>query len=485
MSKNNQSSAPSDPAEVGEEQAILDPSEAAEEVPSDPDAHMESDESEGEDHDGDEDQHEISLQNDSVAYFDLHRDSIYSIAQHPIHRELIATGGGDDVAYVFDSTPPEKPVLPSSYQSDPQVRERRSLDALVRLEGHTDSVNAITFTLPRGEYLASGGLDGRLRLYRDTSGDGSGRSWAFVAEAQEVKEINWLCPCPHPEHVNVIALGADDGSVWLYTINADDQASPLTITQAYYLHTESCTAGAWSPDGRLLATVSEDGSIYVWDVFGEAAAASLANGQTVVGITAQDQRFAVEGGLYSVAVSPTGSMVVVGGAGGHIRVVSLPRMGISASTGRGSSAKGKGGGVKSSSATAAQAGQVLASIQAQSDGIETLAFSTGPVSLLAAGSIDGSIALFDTTHQFAMRRHIQGAHGEFAVVKVEFVEAGWLLTSAGMDGVVRKWDTRGGAAATGQGLVKEWKGHRGEGEGGGILGFVGGAGNRIVTAGDE
>ena len=55
-----------------------------------------------------------------------------------------------------------------------------------------------------------------------------------------------------------------------------------------------------------------------------------------------------------------------------------------------------------------------------------------------------------------------------------------------MDGVVKRWDVRGGTTAGGQGLVGEWKGHRGDGEGGGVLGFVqGGDGKRIVTAGDD
>jgi len=34
------------------------------------------------------------------------------------------------------------------------------------------------------------------------------------------------------------------------------------------------------------------------------------------------------------------------------------------------------------------------------------------------------------------------------------------------------------------GFIREWKGHRGEGEGGGVFGFVQGGG-RIVTAGDD
>ncbi|KAI9828291.1 MAG: hypothetical protein M1819_006629 [Sarea resinae] len=531
MSASNMPHQEEPPEDEGD--VMLDPAEAGEEIPEDEDFPMGSD-GEDEEEDPSATLEEIQLQNDSVAHFDAHKDSIFCIAQHPIHPEIVATGAGDDTAYIFDATPPETPVLPASYQSAPstQPQERDSLRAIYKCEGHTDSVNAITFTLPRGEYVLTAGLDGRLRAYKDASSSLNGQNWTFLSTVQEVEEINWLIPCPHPSYPNTIALGANDGSVWIYTVNAADTASPLTIVQAFYLHTESCTAGAWSPDGKLLATVSEDSSLYVWDVFSEAAAAGLtqtegsSGGQTVVGLTAADQRFAVEGGLYSVAISPTGTFVVVGGAEGGIRVIGLPRIGAltSSSTGaRGSGAASKSAGGKrsggpnnlstSSSPSAGQAGTILAALQSQSDGIETLSFSSPPLTLLAAGSVDGSITLFDTAHRFAVRRHIKDAHEEFAVVKVDFVRpaggaqaqaqaqapaagaatasssasGGWLLTSCGMDGVVRRWDTRGGTAAAGQGLVGEWRGHRGDGEGGGVLGFVqGGRGGRdIVTAGDD
>lgn len=81
------------------------------------------------------------------------------------------------------------------------------------------------------------------------------------------------------------------------------------------------------------------------------------------------------------------------------------------------------------------------------------------------------------------------------MIKVEFVKTplgtanpnGHLLTSCGNDGVVRRWDVRGGTAtAVAKGLAGEWRGHRGGGEGGGILDFVqGGGGGRVVTAGDD
>ena len=435
-------------------------------IPEDDDHPMEDDEAE----------EEFQFQNDSAAHFDTHTDSIFCIAQHPLLPSIVATGGGDDIGYIFDASLPDGPVLPSSYESNPQPKgEREALKTIQKLDGHTDSVNAVAFTQPSGEYVVTAGLDGKLRAWR---GDKTAYKWAFVAEVQEVQEINWVSATPHPQHPNTVALGANDGSVWVYQINAQDKESPLNILQAYYLHTESCTAGAWTPDGSLLGTVSEDGSFYVWDVFG--------TGQAVVSLTAEDQRFAVEGGLYSVALSQT--IAAVGGAGGNIKIVGLPQVGAPDSNAT-SSKKTKAGAGNSGKALSSAAGQILASLQAQSDGIETLSFSQPPLTLLAAGSVDGSIALFDTAHRFAVRRHIREAHEEFAVVKVEFVrnpQKAHFLTTAGMDGVVKRWDARGGTTAAGQGFVAEWRGHRGDGEGGGVLGFVQGTnGDRIVTAGDD
>lgn len=231
-------------------------------------------------------------------------------------------------------------------------------------------------------------------------------------------------------------------------------------------------------------------------------------------MTAEDQRFAVDGGLYSVAIAPGGGFAAVGGAEGHIKIVGLPRLGSSGSAGpgAGAGASSKAKGRSAAQTSAATAGMLLASLQPQSDGVETLSFSAPPLTLLAAGSVDGSIALFDTAHRFAVRRHIREAH-EGAVVKVEFLQSrsaaapsvrpsplasgttahrSFLLTSVGIDGVVRRWDARGGTTAAGQGMLNEWRGHLGlteseDGEqAGGIMGFVQGFdGKRVVTAGDD
>ena len=465
------------------------------------------------------DREEVILQNDSIGYFDQHKDSVFTIAQHPVYPHIVATGGSegdtDDapgMGYVLDTSGvASRPLLPPSYASDPSsaAAENTELRAVFAIEGHTDSINTVAFTLPKGDFLVSGGLDGRLRVYSSRVSNSGSAVFRFLAESQETEEINWLAPCPAADFPNTVALGASDGSVWVYTIDPSDAANPLQIVQSYFLHTGPSTAGAWSADGQLLASVSEDSSLHVFDVWGTAAAKSLVtdNGQTVVSLTEVDQRFHVEGGLYSVAVAPSGAFLAVGGAGGAIRIVGLPRLTAPAAAQqapRGGRQQQQRGGAEAS----AQVGAILAAINVQSDGVESLSFSPAPQTLLAAGSVDGSIAVLDTARNFSVRRHLRDAHDGFPVVKVDFVRsasgagahgaqaAGWLLTSCGMDGVVRRWDLRGATAtatasqqvagAAASGLVKEWKGHRGEGEGGGVLGFVQGeTGERIVTAGDD
>ncbi|KAK2033754.1 WD40 repeat-like protein [Colletotrichum zoysiae] len=451
--------------------------------------------------DSDDENEEINLQNDSVAYFDGHKDSVFAIAQHPVHPTLIATGGsegdGDDAPgkgyLISTAAAASRPVLPASYSGDAASQQSTALESIYAIDGHTDSINALAFTLPRGDFLVTGGMDGKLRVHalrvNSPTAEAASVQIKFIAEAQEVPEINWIAPCPSPLYPNTIAIGASDNSVWVYTIDiaagGGDPANALQLVQTYWLHQAPVTAGAWTPDGNLLCTVAEDSSLFVWDVWGEAAAAGLveSNGQTTVSMTGDDQRFEVEGGLYSVAVDPKGALVAVGGAGGAIRIVSLPRLASSAQK-----QPAKGGGKSRTAADVAAGGQILAALQTASDSIEALSFTTaagGPgqfSTLLAAGSVDGSVVVFDAGRRFAVRRSLPGAHEDFSVVKVEFVRDSWLLTTCGMDGVVRRWDLR----AQDSGLVKEWRGHRGDGEGGGVLGFVQGeTGERVVTAGDD
>ncbi|RPB13616.1 WD40 repeat-like protein [Morchella conica CCBAS932] len=438
----------STPDHPEDEPQMLNPDEAAEEIPEDADGDVPMD-SDDENAEYDAEAEELEITNDSKAYFDKHSDSIFSIAAHPSDPSIFLTGGGDDVAYIWT------PDMPANTE-DANITPRES-KTIVRLSGHKDSVTAAAFTNPDGAYAVTGGLDGKIQVYAQAE------KWKKTAEAQEVEEINWIQP--HPT-APLFALGANDGSVWIYSL----ETGGLEIKQALYSHTASCSAGAWTSDGKILCTVSQDGSFYAWETD---------SGRAVVALTSADQRFAVEGGLYSVTVSPSGAVAVVGGATGEMRVVGLPSSTQAASGAqrRGAGRPQAGGG---GSTGGGQVGQIIASLHTHSESVESLCFHpTQP--LLASAGVDGKIVIYDAARGFPVRRTLEDGHKE-AVVKVEFVKTdGWILTSCSIDGTLRRWDVRAGTE------LGCWKGHLGgnqsEGEGG-ILGFVQ-TKDRVVTAGDD
>jgi len=430
----------------------LDLAEVEEIIPEDLGAdHPMDEDSDGDDGDNAMEDTELEVANDSKAYFDGHSSSsIFTISAHPTNPSLFLTGGGDDVAYIWTS------ALSSAEDAAVVPRECK---VVRKLEAHKDSVAATTFTSPGGEYAVTAGLDGQLQLFTAANG------WKKVDSAQEVEEIVWLASHPNEP---VIAVGTNEGSVWLYDI--DNNA--FTIRHVLYSHTASSTAGAFTKSGALLCTVSEDGSFYAWDT---------SSGQSLVALTSNDQRFAIEGGLYSVTVSPSGNVAAVGGATGEIRVVGLPGGAAPAAGGRRTAGRPQAGG--GGSLGGGQAGQIIASIHTHSESIESLSFHPS-MPLLASGSVDGKIGLYDAARGFALRKMLEG-HVD-AVVKVEFVaglgpQDGWVLTSCGIDGTLRRWDARTGTE------IACLRGHLGgngaEGEGG-ILGFVQ-TKERVATAGDD
>lgn len=397
---------------------------------------------------------ELELVNDSKAYFDNHTASLFTVAGHPTDHNIFLTGGEDDTAYIWTSAP--------SSSADATVTPR-ACTAIRKLESHRDSVAATAFTNPAGEYAITAGLDGRVQIF-------AAPNWRRTDTAQEVEEAVWLAT---HQTDPLFALGATDGSVWLYDI-VDGQ---LVTRHVFYSHTASTTAGIFTPpSGAFLCSSSEDGSFYAWDV---------ATGQTVVALTTADQRFAVDGGLFSLAVSSSGTIAAVGGANGEIRVIGLPPDTSSSATsipsnrGRPGRSQAGGGG----SLGGDHAGQVIASMNTHTESVESLDFhQTAPV--LISGSVDGKIGIYDTTRGYALRKMLETPHSGDAVVKAECVatdQDGWVFTSCGIDGTVKRWDARTGAELCC--LRGHLGGNRTEGEGG-VLEFVQ-MRTKIVTAGDD
>eukprot|EP00271_Cylindrocystis_brebissonii_P004273 TRINITY_DN15912_c0_g1_i1.p1 TRINITY_DN15912_c0_g1~~TRINITY_DN15912_c0_g1_i1.p1 ORF type:complete len:417 (+),score=84.25 TRINITY_DN15912_c0_g1_i1:438-1688(+) len=223
------------------QQSFLDAADLANEVPFDdeelPPADDEDDD--GASGMGDDDQgmgsdgpndreDEDEEEDDAIQIFRGHSDPVYAVACSPSRMGLVATGGGDDVAFLWGIG---------------ETEEHK------KLTGHTDSVACLEFSHD-GALLATGGLDGAVLVWDAQSGELRNR---LEGPAEGIEWLEW-----HPRG-HVLLAGAEDSTSWLW--NADSGTFMATLVG----HSASVTCGGFTPDGKAIVTGSADASLRFWN----------------------------------------------------------------------------------------------------------------------------------------------------------------------------------------------------------------------------
>ena len=108
---------------------------------------------------------EIVWEDTSIQHFPEHRKSVFAIAGHP-SAPIAVSGGEDDFGYIWNI---------------------QSGETIVKLSGHTDSVAAVGFSSD-GELVSTGGMDGRVRIWRRV-GKESWKTWEFLTELAGPDEV--------------------------------------------------------------------------------------------------------------------------------------------------------------------------------------------------------------------------------------------------------------------------------------------------------
>ncbi|MBN1560824.1 WD40 repeat domain-containing protein [candidate division KSB1 bacterium] len=228
-----------------------------------------------------------------------------------------------------------------------------------------------------------------------------------------------------------LASGSEDGSIRLWDVAGGAERRRLEG------HTGWIRCIAFSPDGRTLASGSDDGSIRLWDVASGAERARLGGPSGVV---------------YCVAFSPDGRTLASGSADRIVRLWDIAsgteRRWLEGHTDDVNSVafSPDGGTLASGSLDGSirlwdiASGVVRSILKGESGAIESVAFSPDGATL-ASGSWDESIRLWDVVSGIELRRLEDQSGGIFSVA---FSRDGVTLASGSEDGTVRIWDVASG-----------------------------------------
>ncbi|XP_042203261.1 angio-associated migratory cell protein-like isoform X2 [Homarus americanus] len=161
----------------------------------------------------------------AAVVFSKHKGSVFSCSVSS-SGNLAATGGEDDLAYVWDAN---------------------TGNVVFTCTGHKDSVTWVDFSQD-GSLLATGDMSGFIQVWKIST---SSKIWEF-----EIGDLSWLT-WHHASHV--LLVGTADGEMWMWLI-------PQGNARTFPSYGVASQCGALLPDGKRSVAGYEDGSVRVFDL---------------------------------------------------------------------------------------------------------------------------------------------------------------------------------------------------------------------------
>ena len=216
----------------------------------------------------------LDFEDDSAHSFTGHTDAVFAVAWNPAVQGSVATGGGDDRAFLWRVGTADGTVELGGDRDDDDdgdgagqangngngggagEKKQQQQHHQQQRRRHTDSVVSLAFS-PDGSLLASGGLDGVVLLWDARTGEAP----ASLPPLDEGPSdgVEWVCW--HPRGRALLA-GSEDFLAYLWdTVTGKLMCAPLAG------HGGAVRCGAFTPDGRGVVTGGGEGDAALrrWD----------------------------------------------------------------------------------------------------------------------------------------------------------------------------------------------------------------------------